>query len=462
MSSIESSLLPLLLCPNCGTALSAGTALECAGCETRHFWLGDVPCLFPAGEQHKAIWQHQAGVMQANGEQGLAQIQESLSRYDLSDASRHRLTQIHQASTASQKAVLELLEQYGMSARFNEAFNHFQHGDLTEYFDLILRDWAWDDAAPEENRETLARIMAVLAGRNHPQRILVLGAGAGRLSWDLHQALRPALTVAFDSNPVLLAVADSLVRQQRALELAEFKLFPQVDRPAAEHWILAPPDDADNLRANWFALGGDVWRAPLRPGSFDLVVTPWFIDVNGGDVRDLIGIISHLLAPGGSWLNHGPLLFTRHLPLQMKYGAQEIREFLALAGFALETERLDEGDHLVSPLEVRRQHEQLWTFAARYTGICKSVAGAAAPWLVMHHLPIPAAAYRSRQQHPLIDAILGMVDGERSINQISFAVAPHLPEGVSPKDIVVTLFGQILAEMGPELSESVPGPSAAD
>jgi len=98
---------------------------------------------------------------------------------------------------------------------------------------------------------------------------------------------------------------------------------------------------------------------------------------------------------------------------------------------------------------VRRQHEQLWTFFAQLTSPDggRPVPGANAPWLVMNHLPVPVAAYRSQQQHPLIDAILALVDGKRSINQITFEVAPHIPEGVATKDVVVTLFGQILQEM---------------
>ena len=446
-------LAEVLVCPNCGSGADSGLALadlRCATCGIEHFALGQTPCLFPSGLHHKALWQYQAGVMRATGQRGLAQIRESLSRYDLSDSTRARLEETYAASEISQDAILGLLANCGVGAEINEQLGQFDPGDLSEYSDLTRRDWAWDadaDAPSHENRAASDKVLSLLREDSAPERVLVLGAGAGRLSWDVHRALRPALTLALDSNPVLLAAADHLIKQQQPLTLGEFKTFPQINCPAARQWHVQPVADPDNLRATWCALGANVWRLPVKPEAFDLVVTPWFIDVNGGDLRDLIGIVAQTLRPGGRWLNYGPLLFTRHLPLQLKYNAGEIKELLLLAGFSLEAERLDEADHLASPLEVRRQHEQLWTFCARLDNDgprAEAIPGVAAPWLVMHHLPVPAAAYRSQQQHALIDAILALVDGERSINQISFQIAPHLPEGVSAKDLVVTLFGQIL------------------
>jgi hypothetical protein len=64
----------------------------------------------------------------------------------------------------------------------------------------------------------------------------------------------------------------------------------------------------------------------------------------------------------------------------------------------------------------------------------------------MHHLPIPAGHYPITNPHPLIEAIASLVDGVRSINDICFLVAAHIPEGVAVKDVVVTVFGQILQE----------------
>ncbi len=464
MSTTPTVVMPplhLLACAHCGTAAEAGldpATLTCTACQAQYFALAQVPCLFPSGTHQRVVWQHQVAVMQAQGQQGLAQLQEAMSRYDLTDSTLERLIAVFEATRDGQQATLQLLEQAGLSPLYNEHMAQMDVGDLAEYYELILRDWAWGDEPcrhfdVSENTAALQRVLAVcrdgslsadvMSGAN----VLVVGAGAGRLSWDLHVSLRPACTIALDSNPLLLSLANALVRQQQTLQLSGTALFPQSARPAAGSWTLRPPLDPQGLRDRWFALGADAWHMPFQRGSFDLIVTPWFMDVNGGDVRDLIGLFGQLLKPGGRWVNSGPLLFTRQLPFYQKYHHDEIREFLALAGFALEAERLDDTVHLASPLEARAQHEELWSFCAqapRQTGQSGQLEGVQAPWLVMHHLAVPQTNFSPPEQHPLIDAILSLVDGQKSINDIAQIIAPHLPADITPKDAVVTLFGQML------------------
>lgn len=441
-------------CPNCGCDQTQGFDFEnhhCNHCGTNHFSLGDVLCLFPEGKHHKVIWEHQTGIMKYAGEQGLITIQESLSRYDLSETTRQRLTETFNATEINLKTILSLLQESGIEAAISEQLGGGDPGDLSEYFDFILRDWAWDSVAnpSAENNDAVNRLLSLIdTFPSKPKRVLVLGAGAGRLSWDLHSKLKPEYTIALDSNPLLLIVADQLIRQQKTLTFGEFKLFPQITLPTTQLRTLDPPADPENLRARWFGLCADVWQLPLNFERFDLIVTPWFIDVNGGDLRDLIGRISQSLESGGHWLNSGPLLFTRRLPLQLKYSAAEIKEFIALSGFTLTAEKIEKAGHLLSPLEVRHREEQLWTFSACKESLSDMpvVAGVSEAWLVMHHLSIPRAEYSSSDEHPLIDLIFSLVDGNRSINDICSEVVAHIPQDIDVRDVVVTLFGQITAK----------------
>ena len=50
---------------------------------------------------------------------------------------------------------------------------------LSTYYPNLHRDWCWGDA---ENRASLAAVQASLPAGVAPQRILVVGAGAGRLA----------------------------------------------------------------------------------------------------------------------------------------------------------------------------------------------------------------------------------------------------------------------------------------
>lgn len=449
------SFIGRIQCPNCASNAQQGfqfDKLHCTRCDTTHFSLGAVPCLFPAGIHQKQIWQHQTATMQYMAQQGLAALHESLSRYDLTSTTRRRLTDIQTACQRNLDTILSLLQKHGVDPVPDEQLAQMNPGDLSEYFDLLLRDWAWDSTtnANPENTSALERALTEIQKLpTKPTRILVLGAGAGRLSWDLHVQLKPEYTVALDTNPLLLAAADELIHQRQSIAIGEFKNFPQIGFQPAQTWLLEPPVDADNLRATWFPLGANVWQLPFLHESFDLIITPWFIDVNGGDVRDLISVIYEKLMPGGHWLNSGPLLFTRHLPVQLKYSAEEIKEFMSLAGFALIDETIANTDYLLSPLEARFRQEQVWTFSATKNKSHEetpAIDGALAAWLVMHHLAIPQGNYSSRDSHPLIDAILSLVDGKRSINAICYEIGPHLPQDIPVKDVVVTLFGQILSE----------------
>ena len=44
----------------------------------------------------------------------------------------------------------------------------------------------------------------------------------------------------------------------------------------------------------------DAFSPPFRPGQFDTVVTPWFIDIVPVDMRETLAVIHGLLAPGGA------------------------------------------------------------------------------------------------------------------------------------------------------------------
>ncbi|MDF3013970.1 MAG: hypothetical protein K0Q78_2174, partial [Cellvibrio sp.] len=137
-------------CPNCGSGTQQGfqfDKLHCTRCGTNHFSLGDVPCLFPAGIHQKLIWQHQTATMQYMAQQGLVALHESLSRYDLTTATRQRLTEIQTASQINIDTILSLMQKHGIEPIPDEQLSQMNPGDLSEYFDLLLRDWAWDSAS---------------------------------------------------------------------------------------------------------------------------------------------------------------------------------------------------------------------------------------------------------------------------------------------------------------------------
>lgn len=442
-----------LQCPRCGAQQGAGFLFEskhCTSCDQYFFSIGDVPCLFPDGFNQKILWEHQLAAMAHQAQQGLLSIEESVSRYDLLPSTRQRLIDIYHSSKHNSETITALMQHYDLQLPEQAAIDQVNAGDISEYFDLVLRDWAWDNTRSpnSENKSALDRVLSAIQSLpKAPQHILVMGAGAGRLSWDLHEQIKPTYSVALDSNPLLLAVANTVVHEQTSLTFCEFKNFPQLNNDVTKTWTLTPASDNEGLRKTWLPLGANVWQMPFADHTFDLIITPWFIDVNGGDVRDLMGIISRKLSTGGHWINSGPLLFTRHLPVQLKYTADEIKTFLQHANFILTNERIDNTGYLLSPMESRFREEQVWTFCAQKSDASVATSDNVFPpaWLAMHHLPIPAGQLHSNNEHPLIQDILAMIDGTLCINDICFYLTDKMPEGVSVKDVVTNVLGQIVS-----------------
>jgi hypothetical protein len=444
------------MCPQCGGEL---TYLTCNQCQTEYFDLNGLPCLFPAGKQVEVFWQHQAYGIQQQRQASLALVDETLLRYDLLPATRKRIEISRSAIARSAEAIAQILSGAGLEAKCCEQLKGQHIDDFSEYYHHILRDWGWDEVSTEQHRADaneagLKRVLSVWDEKVEPGLALVLGAGACRLSWDLHVALAPSCTIASDINPLLLACADRLIRRKEGVELPELYTYPQIGYPLEKTWQLNPPQHATQKQIDsWFALGADVWNMPIKPGSVDTLVTSWLIDVSGNDIRELMCVIRYLLKPGGKWLNTGPLLYSKRLPFDQHYSADEIKALLGLAGFKLEQEKVENIGHLVSPINARFHTEQVWTYCVTKVDLdyclepAQSEEWLTPNWLILHHLPIPAIQFECESTHEFVEQVLSLVDGKRSIYHLAKVLQLSMPPAVSAKNAIVALFGEILEAM---------------
>ena len=136
-------------------------------------------------------------------------------------------------------------------------------------------------------------------------RTLVFGAGACRLAYDLHREHGASETAVVDIDPFLLVIAEAIIRG-RTVRLTESTANVQELAQASRAWLLKAPAGALSEQVFHFFLANGV-APPFDDGSFDTVVTPWFID-QVSDLPALLAALKRMLAPGGRWLNSGPLL----------------------------------------------------------------------------------------------------------------------------------------------------------
>ncbi len=290
------------------------------------------------------------------------------------------------------------------------------HHAPTSYATNICRDWVWGDDEAE-------RAVALLGA--HTGRVLVLGCGAGRLSYDLAATAREV--VAVDSNP-LLALLAARMNGGTDISFVEFPLSPRtLSDTAVTHTLRARPA-REHLSFVW----ADALQPPFAEASFDCVVTHWLVDVIDAPLGTLAATINGLLAPGGIWTNQGSLAYQR-ARAEENLSLEEARETLDANGFTLDACRDDEIPYLASPHSRQRRMEEIITWQARKTGGARRPGFAHRPdWLTTANQPVPLSdSFQTQAAATRIHAfVMSLIDGRRSITQMALELER---QGLMPK-----------------------------
>ena len=472
----------LISCPICSKTGSIKKLdhIICQSCDNQFFTLGNIPCLFPSGNHQKDLWNHLLGVLVENEKKSVSILSSELSKPGLSMLTRERLENTLEFRALISTSVVEFLQYSGLQAIKNSLFDEYSTNSFWKYYELILRDWCWgwlpsanaeeknegtigknreygsaveyESTAEDENSIALKNILQImepaLSNGFKPSRILFIGAGAGRLSWDLHCLLKPEMTVAMDFNPLLLSVASHLIKDNGELHGYERNLKDGKDISFYQ-WPLHCPAGDKQLRNTWFPLLSDARFTPFAAQSFDLIVTPWFIDVMKCNCKDFIALMEKLLVPGGQWLNYGPFLYEDNVPENSKYSAAELKDFLKLSQFSIINESFFQVPYLCSPLTNSGRLERVWGTLAQsamsrnhlddggiYEGLINQEC--LPPWMVMPHLPIPRL--NPGLFPPELANITCWIDGKNSINDLKSRIASYLPEGYNAEHVIYQLF----------------------
>ena len=340
------------------------------------------------------------------------------------ETTRARVTLLRSAYREQARLVQELLKPLALATLpaahatpLAFAVRPPRNQDLHSYYSNLHRDWCWGDA---ENAASHAAVAAALDG--HEGRLLVLGAGAGRLAYDLHQQGAQPLTVALDINPLLLLVAARVAGGGR-VDLYEFPIAPRRGADAAVRRELRAPEPA---RPGLEFVFADAWRAPFAAQSFDAVVTPWLIDIVDLDFESVALAVSRLLAPGGRWVNFGSLAFPWRRP-GLRYDPDEVRDVVSEAGFEVVLQRDMTLPYMRSPISRHGRDECVAVFGAdkRRRGPREPADTGLPQWLRDLSVPVPRdesltlAADASRIQA----VVLSLIDGQRSVDELARIVS---------------------------------------
>ena len=420
--SESAALVEVLACPRCDQRLATqGDALRCAGCRIDFPMVASIPWLFAEPDAALGEWRGRLHYSLLRAERERDELRKTLGRDDLRAVTRARLELNARALEDHGRRLGALLAPLSIGGHSASVETHLAlrtrlpiDQGLTTYYPNLHRDWSWGD---EENASSLEIVDGAL-GDGAAGRVLVLGAGSGRLAYDVHRRWTPGITVALDFNPLLMIVAQSVARGER-IGLYEFPLAPRTAADVAVLRELAAPEPAP---AGFHCVLADAHRPPFARGSFDTVVTPWLVDILPERFEVMCARINTLLAPGGRWLNFGSLSF--HVPdAASRFSVEECAAVIEENGFAAPRVAEKEIPYLCSPASRHGRRERVVAWRADKTENVKKVPRheALPDWLVRGADPVPLLEpFRVQAVSTRVHAfIMTLIDGRRTLKDIA-------------------------------------------
>ncbi|RKP07108.1 N2227-like protein-domain-containing protein [Thamnocephalis sphaerospora] len=244
-----------------------------------------------------------------------------------------------------------------------------------------VRDWTAE--GKEERDATYAPIMAALAEQygdmapeNRAQiRVLVPGAGLGRLAYDIAKAGYSCQGNEF-SYHMLFMSSYLLNRVEAAKQHIIYPFIHSFSNIVSKRDILTPVGVPDVLpgglphNVDFSMVAGDfleVYADKDQQESWDCVATCYFIDT-AHNIIEYMDTVRSILKPGGLWINYGPLLYhwegtpgERSIELSL----EQVKQVACKMGFTIESERMHTSTYAANPQAMLKYAYNCGFFVAR-------------------------------------------------------------------------------------------------
>jgi len=422
-----SVLSALLACPRCDkTPLEqSGETYHCKACDIDFPSVNEIPWMFAEPRAALGEWRGRLQFALQKLSHESAGLDQELKGTDLPALARRRVERYKKCVDSHRRKLQKLLRPVDVQSLQG---NHETYlamrtrlpadQGLNTYYANIHRDWAWGD---EENQASLKQIQAVLHDHADLGNVLVLGAGAGRLAYDIHTNMHCTATVAMDFNPLLMLVAQAMA-DGKQLTLYEFPIAPLALEDDAVLRKLSAPQPAGE---DFHLVLGDALRPPFPENSFDTVVTPWLIDIITEDFPTLAARINRLLKKEGRWVNFGSLAFSNARRAD-RHSPEEVKAIVAENGFSDPYVSQATIPYMCSPASRHGRQERVFTFSAyKERNATKPERHKALPdWIVKGNDPVPlTASFRQQAMTTQIYSfIMSLIDGKRSIKDMAIVL----------------------------------------
>jgi len=419
-----SELSEYLACPRCDkTPLNViDGGFRCKACKVDFPSIEGIPWMFAEPEASLGEWQNRMHMSLQKLSHEAASLDNELRNEELPQLSRRRTERYKKALEHHRRKLRKLLQPLDVQSLSGNYESYLAlrtrlptDQGLNTYYANIHRDWGWGD---DENEASLNQIRAVVQDGASLGNTLVLGAGAGRLAYDIHMQLDTASTTVLDFNPLLLLVAEKVTAGER-LSMYEFPLAPKSFEDDAVLRNLAAPKI---VREGFHLVLGDALRPPFAAGVFDTVVTPWLIDIISEDLPKFAARINTMLKQDGRWINFGSLAFAS-VERTRRYSPEEVKAIVAECGFSDPYVSEATIPYMCSPASRHGRREKVFSFAAYKERNADPPARhrALPDWIVTGEEPVPLTpAFRTQAMTTQIYSfIMSLIDGKRTIDDMA-------------------------------------------
>ncbi|MDH3430573.1 MAG: methyltransferase domain-containing protein [Gammaproteobacteria bacterium] len=424
---MSQDLMNVLACPRCDkTPLAAeNDVCRCAACKIDFPSVNGIPWMFAEPQASLGEWRGRLQYSLQKLSQESASLESELQNRDLRPLTKRRIERYRKATDAHRRSLQKLLQPLDVQSMHG---NHETYlalrtrlpadQALNTYYANVHRDWSWGD---EENAVSLKQVRSVLHENAELGDILVLGAGAGRLAYDLHMQTDCKSTTAMDFNPLLMLIAQAVVKGE-SLKMYEFPIAPRsLEDDAVLRTLSAPEPVSDGFQL----VLGDALRPPFAAQSFDTVVTPWLIDIVTEDLSILAARINRLLKSNGRWINFGSLAFS-HPDRARRYSPEETKAIVAENGFSDPYVSDATIPYMCSPASRHGRQERVFTFSAYKERDAEQPPRhrALPDWIVTGKEPVPLSpAFRSQAMTTQIYSfIMSLIDGKRTLQDMAIVL----------------------------------------
>jgi len=424
---MSDTLLNLIACPRCDKTplLRKDEGLHCSACKIDFPLVDGMPWMFAEPEASLGEWRGrmQFALQQLSHES--AGLDTEIKNAEIRPLTARRLKRYKNAIDSHRRSLQKLMQPLDVQSASGNYETYLAmrtrlpvDQGLNTYYANVHRDWSWGD---EENQASMKQIRAVLHENAELGNVLVLGAGAGRLAYDIHMQFDCSSTVALDFNPMLMFIANSMVRGG-SLKMHEFPIAP---RSLEDDAVLRTLSAPETVREEFHLLLGDALRPPFAAQSFDTVVTPWLVDIITEDLPVLGARINSLLKDNGRWVNFGSLAFSSPLRA-LQYSPEETKGIVAECGFSDPYVSEATIPYMCSPASRHGRQEKVFTFSAyKERPVEQPPRHRALPdWIVTGKEAVPLSpSFRTQAMSTQIYSfIMSLIDGKRSLQDMAIVL----------------------------------------